>query len=417
MGWHDAARRALAFFLDKQHDDGLMQNFGGYMLETGAVLWTIGEHYRYTRDDAWVRAIEPRLLKSGAYLERWRERNRREELRGRGYGMLEGKAADPDDLFRSFMVNGYASLGLARLAEVLEAVDPAEAPRWREAAEGLRADIRTALFEAVGRSPVVPLGDGTWSPTAPPWAEHDGPLMLFADGQRWFTHGSVTTRDSLLGPLYLAFQEVVAPTEPVARVLLDSHDDLMTVRNVAFSQPYYSRHSVIHLDRGEVKPFLAAYYGTVASLADRQTYTFWEHYFGASPHKTHEEAWFLMDTRWMLYREHGEGITLLGGVPRAWLAPGKGIALERVATYFGPMSLRVDSRLDRGVIEATLAFHSGRRPAFVELRLPHPEGQRAAWAKGGAYDPITERVRIEPFAGSATVTLGFEGGEAQTRAR
>ena len=47
---------------------------------------------------------------------------------------------------------------------------------------------------------------------------------------------------------------------------------------------------MIHLRRGEVKPFLKAYYNAVASLADRQTYTFWEHYFHASPHKTHEEA-------------------------------------------------------------------------------------------------------------------------------
>ncbi len=44
MGWHDEARRALTYFLDKQHEDGFMQNFGGYMLETGAALWSIGEH-------------------------------------------------------------------------------------------------------------------------------------------------------------------------------------------------------------------------------------------------------------------------------------------------------------------------------------------------------------------------------------
>ena len=36
--------------------------------------------------------------------------------------------------------------------------------------------------------------------------------------------------------------------------------------------------------------FLKAYYNPFAGLADRETYTFWEHYFHASPHKTHEEA-------------------------------------------------------------------------------------------------------------------------------
>ena len=35
-----AAARALDFFLEKQHASGFMQNFNGYILETGAVLWT-----------------------------------------------------------------------------------------------------------------------------------------------------------------------------------------------------------------------------------------------------------------------------------------------------------------------------------------------------------------------------------------
>ena len=59
MGWHDIAERAIGYFLDKQHEDGFIQNFGGYMLETGPALWTMGEHYRYTRDDGWVKAIAP----------------------------------------------------------------------------------------------------------------------------------------------------------------------------------------------------------------------------------------------------------------------------------------------------------------------------------------------------------------------
>jgi hypothetical protein len=196
--------------------------------------------------------------------------------------------------------------------------------------------------------------------------------------------------------------------EAAAGFLLNFHNDLMTKRNVAFSQPYYSRHPVCHLRRGEVKPFLKAYYNTVASLADRQTFTFWEHYFGASPHKTHEEGWFLMDSRWMLYMERGAGLDLLPGVPRAWLEHGKQIDLKDVATYFGPVSLKVTSALDdRNRIEAVVECRSKGKPKYVELRLPHPQGRKAAWVKGGKYDAEAERVRIEPFDGRAEVTLGF----------
>ena len=182
MGWHDTARRALMYFLDKQHEDGFIQNFGGYMLETGAALWSIGEHYRYTHDDAWARQIEPKLIRACDFMHNWRARNMRDELRGKGYGMMEGKTADPEDLFHSFMLNGYAYLGMARVAEMLSGIDPAQSQRWRKEADELKSDIRTALFEVMGRSPVIPLANGAWVATAPPWVEYRGPLSLFADG-------------------------------------------------------------------------------------------------------------------------------------------------------------------------------------------------------------------------------------------
>lgn len=408
MGWHNVARRALMYFLDKQHEDGFIQNFGNYMLETGAALWSLGEHYRYTRDDVWLRQVAPKLIKSCEYMKRWRERNQREDYRNRGYGMLDGKTADPDDPFHSFMLNGYAYLGMRRVSEMLAGIDPPASKKWAEEAEALKRDIRAALFQVMGRSPVIPLADGTWCPTAPPWAEGRGPLALYADGGKWFTHGAMVSRDSLLGPIYLIFQEVLDPSEPAAGFLLNTHNDLMTHRNAAFSQPYYSRHPITHLRRGEVKAFLKSYYNTVAALADRETYTFWEHYFGASPHKTHEEGWFLMDTRWMLYLEKEQAIDLLPGVPRAWLESGKQIELKNVATYFGPLSLRVTSLLEvQNRIEVEVECESDRRPKSVTVRIPHPLGLKAATVTGGAYDPATERVRIDSFTGRARIALGY----------
>jgi hypothetical protein len=407
MGWHDEARRALTYFLDKQHEDGFMQNFGGYMLETGAALWSMGEHYRYTRDDEWVKQIEPKLLKACEFMLQWRRRNMRDDLRGKGYGLMEGKVADPEDPYHSFMLNGYAYLGMSRVAEMLRNTDPAAAQKWQGEAEAFKADIRKAFAESMAKSPVIPLGDGTWCPTAPPWVEYRGPLSLFADGGKWFTHGSVVSRDSLLGPLYLVFQEVLDPKEPATDFLLSFHSELMTERNVAFAQPYYSRHPVIHLRRGEVKPFLKDYYNEVASLADRQTYTFWEHYFHASPHKTHEEAWFLMQTRWMLWMEQGNTLKLLAGVPRAYFEDGKHIEIKRAASYFGPVSLKTESKLRDGRIVATVDCGLDRGLKRVELRLPHPEGRKPTSVAGGQYNPATETVSIAPFTGHAEVILRF----------
>ena len=407
MGWHDLARRSLQYFLDKQHDDGFIQNFGGYMLETGAALWSMGEHYRYTRDDRWLRRIRPQLLKACDYMIAWRNRNKKEELRGRGYGMLDGKVADPEDPFHIFMLNGYAYMGMSRVAEMLAKLDPAESRRVGREAAALRNDIRACFFEVMSRSPVVPLGDGSWCPTAAPWAESRGPLCLFADKGRCFTHGTVVARDSMLGPTYLIFQEVLEPDELASDFLVNYHAELMHLRNAAFSQPYYSRHAWVHLARGEASAFLKTYYNTFSALADRQTYTFWEHFFHASPHKTHEEGWFLMETRWMLYMERGETLRLLPGVPRAWLEDGKRLELRNVASYFGPLSFRVESDLQHRRIVAEVKCDKNRRPKAVEFRLPHPEGRKAVRATGGSYDPEAEIVRIDDFAGRAEVVLEF----------
>jgi hypothetical protein len=211
----------------------------------------------------------------------------------------------------------------------------------------------------------------------------------------------------MLGPIYLILQEVLDPKSTAADFLIKFQSDLMCMRNAAFSQPYYSPHPWVHLKRGEVKPFLKAYYNTFSAIADRETYTFWEHLYRVSPHKTHEEAWFLMQTRWMLWLEDGETLKLLQGVPRAWLEDGKQIELENVTSYFGPIALKVTSNLADGRMDATIECKSKRGLKTIEIRLPHPLGMKALSVKGGTYDPQTETVRIENFKGHTAVSLFF----------
>jgi hypothetical protein len=389
VGWHSLAERSLQFFLDKQHENGFIQNYGGYMLETGGALWSMGEHYRYTRDKAWLRRVQPNMLKACEFLLAWRERNKTPQ----GMGLIEGKCADPEDPFRQFMLNGFAYVGMQRVGEMLAELNPKAAKRWTAEAAAWRADIRKSVELVMSESPVIPLGDGTWTLTCPAWAEGRGPAALHVDGSSSNSHATIGCRDSLLGPLYLILQEVVDANEWMGECLLKSHHELFTLRNAGFSQPYYCRHDLAHLRRGEPAAFLKTYFNQVASLADRQTYTFWEHFFGASPHKTHEEAWFLMQTRWMLWLEDGTTLRLLSAVPRAWLEHGQEIKLEKVASYFGKFSLTVRSQVQSGRIEAEVKFHeSGRKPGKVVLRLPHPLGLKAVRCTGGKYDAQTETV-------------------------
>lgn len=408
IGWHDRARRSLEFFLERQREDGFIQTFGGYELETGPVLWSMGEHFRYTRDVEWVRRHRAKIVKACDFLIAWRQRNRKPELEGRGYGMLDGKVADPNDKTRSFMLNALSHVGLKRAAEMLAAVDPDAARRIGAEAAGLREDIRRGFIDTASRSPVVPLGDGTWVPSFAPWPEYPGPLSLYVEGGKWFTHGAFISRDSIIGPIYLTLGEVFDADELPMTLLLTAHQELMTHRNAALTQPYYCRHDLMHLQRGEVRQFLKTYYNQMAALQDRQTYTFWEHYYHASEHKTHEEGWFLMQTRWMLWRERSlQALELFGGIPRAWLYPGAVIALDRVASWFGPLSVRLDVDTSGNTVTVNIRALSTRRPEQVTIRVPHPQGKPARHVTGGTYDVSRERVTINAFTGTATVHLTF----------
>ncbi len=407
MGWHALAERAIAHFLEKQRPDGFMQNFFGYMSETGPVLWTMGEHFRYTRDMQWARQVAPNVRRACRYLIAWRQRNQREEFRLTGYGMIDGRVADPKEYYRVFCLNADTYIGLRRAAEMLAAIGDPEAVDIDREAAGLKADIIAALKENLASSPVVPLGDGSWCRTTAPQAEARGPLALQLTDAGAYTHGCFTIRDGW--PLALASDEVLAPDDPLTDILLRYQVELFNIRNVGLSQPYSGHHPLIHLLRGEVKAFLMSYYNTFAGLADRETYTFWEHFYFSSPHKTREEACFLMQTRWMLYLERGQTLHLLPGIPRAWLAAGQHLAIERAASYFGPFSLNVDSDVAHGRITARIECATDRRPADVILRLPHPGGLKAARVNGGAYDAVTETVRIAPFSGCAEVVAEYAG--------
>ena len=407
MGKYDWARRSLQYFLEKQHENGFMQNFGGYMVETGAVLWSIGEYFRYTRDTVWVEEIKDKLLLSVDYLLKWRSENKREDIRANGYGLISGKVADPEDHFHQFMLNGYAYLGLSRVSEMLNAIHAPEARRIAQETDQWKSDIRNAFFRSTSLSPVVPLGDGTWRSPTPPWTEATGLRSLYATQDAFFSHGTFTVSDALLGPLYLVFCEVISASEPAAKDLLDYHSELFHQDNAAFSQPYYSRHDWLQLKAGLVKNFIKTYYTQMASLADRETYTFWEHLYQVSSHKTHEEAWFLMATRWMLYMEEGNSLNLLSGVPRAWLNDGENITVRNASSYFGKISFQVQSDLKNNRIMATINIDSDRAPREVEIRLPHPQGKKPIEVKGGAYDANSESVKISNFKRSAAITLQF----------
>ena len=151
------------------------------------------------------------------------------------------------------------------------------------------------------------------------------------------------------------------------------------------------------------------YYNNVSSLADRETYTFWEHYYQVSPHKTHEEAWFLMRSRWMLYLEDGDHLAIMPGVPRRWLTQGQSIDVSGMKSYFGSIDLHVKSDVDDGLIAISVAISDLKRslPERMTVHVPHPTGMKARRVSTGAYDPDSETIVIDEFAGEVRLEVNW----------
>ena len=158
---------------------------------------------------------------------------------------------------------------------------------------------------------------------------------------------------------------------------------------------------------GEVKAFLHTYYNQIASLQDRSTYTFWEHYYGVSQHKTHEEGWFLMQTRWMLWMEEPETRTLnlLPGIPRAWLDKDH-IHLQNCASYFGKFSLHVQPEAEG--VRVRFAFaEPPSSTTRLRVRLPLRAAIDSTHLAAVRWDPALQTLTLDVGAKPIDLLLRF----------
>ncbi len=406
------AERAIMYFIKKQRPDGFMQNFQTYMSETGCALWNAAEHFKYTNDIGWLESVKWNLIRGCDYIMRWAAESYDESLRGRGYGLIYGKVADCEHPFRSYMLNATTYGGLRSVADVLRIVDPQEADRIGAFAEELKLNILESLYESFAIAPVVPLSDGTWCPTVSLWPELNviGLQSQFSAGGTCYTHGSMVIEDDNLGGgHYLVTNGILPPDSNFIKFISNVFTDMLSIDNVAFSQPYYCLHPYTHIKLGQVGAFLSEFYNNMSALADRETYTFWEHLYQVSPHKTHEEGWFLMRCRWMLYIDDFGELLLLGGVPRAWLENGKIISFDGMASRYGKLSVRVESQLESGRIIGSVRLERNgcAIPKKVSIRIPHPHHLKACEAIGGVYCSTAETVTFDGFDGLAEFELNY----------
>lgn len=154
---------------------------------------------------------------------------------------------------------------------------------------------------------------------------------------------------------------------------------------------YVIRYVLALLRRDDVDRALVTFYGKLAQGFTRDTFEDGESTgiepldaFGrqvALPPNSTANASFLMQLRYLLVQDwdtDGDGthdtLRLAFATPRAWLADGGEIRVERAPTAFGELSMRIQSDLAHESVTAELDLPQRSPPAKTLLRLRIPQG-------------------------------------------
>ena len=431
-GYHKRAEQALETWLHYQGSVGLPGNFsttegqfygaggyemGGYNQHHGFVLWCLGEHYWYTRDIDWLRRAAPKIIKGCEWLIQQRKRTiteaDRSPIRAIERGLLPAGCLEDIKDWRFWLsTNVYSWWGMQNAAAALDDAGLPEGKRLLAEAAAYRQDILKAFTEAMQRSPVVRLRDGSWIPHIPPEVHRRGR-----------TFGWIT--ETLEGPIHMIRTGIIEPWARISTwIIKDFEDNLYiseqygyNITGQEFDRYWFSRggismqanllcNPIPYLLRDEPKHFLRAYFNAFAVSYWPDTRMMTEHALPdigdhrGDHYKSSDEANSTYWLRMMFIQERGNQLVLGAAVPRYWLADGKNCGIENARTYFGPMSVKYESKTSKGRIEMTIDPPRRNPPKTIYARFRHPEGKRITRCEinGKPYsqfDPEKEWVVLE----------------------
>jgi hypothetical protein len=438
-GYHDEARRHLDTYLHYQGTVALPGNFRGhngvfygsggyeqgeYNQHHGWVLWGMAEHYRMTGDSEWLLAHGDQIAKGCDWVLRERDATKLADAQGRRvpeYGFMPaGSLEDVTDFHYWLSTNALTCRGVLAAGEALaEAGHPEGARILREARE-FQADLRAGFEEQRIRTPLMRLRDGSFVPCYP--------SRLYLRGRdfgwiREVLEGSI----SLIGP-------VLPPDSDGATWVLKDYEDNRYL-DAPFNYPldnfegqWFSRGGFSfqpnlwyfpppYLARDQVEHFLRALFNGFAACWRADIRAMTEHPLPgldgwAGDHfKSSDESMVAFWLRLMFVQEDGDELFIGRGLPRACLAVGREVHLDRAASHFGQVSVGIATSSNARRMTARIETPTRRAPARLLVRFRHPDKARITAARVNGqpaqFDAGKEWVVVPAPKGALTVEADF----------
>ena len=391
-GYHAiAAEELAAIYRNNQEPDGRVGGFANWGVYTPSMLLAVAEHGLLSGDRATIDALLPATLRAGDWC--LAEIARAQQSDGPARGLIRAPLNDLSHNPQAWAFNqAYFYAGCDRLARLLRRLEHPRAAEFQRAADQMRQAVERGFGQAATRAPLVPLRDRTWIPYVP--ADASTPRRLL---EVWYP------TDVDTGALHLSRLAALDQCGPLTTYLLHDHEDNLFLNGWGMAnEPVYNQHATAYLRRDDVKPAIRAFYSMLAcafshsALEPVEHRWGWGQYFG--PPST-DGAWFDLYRHLLIQERDDDTLVLLAATPRKWLEDGKQLEIRRAPTYFGPLSMTVESRAATGTIRAGIDLPQRSRPRVLLVRLRHPTGRRMTAVKVNGADwrylePDNEWLRI-----------------------
>jgi hypothetical protein len=364
-GYHDVGvEELLAQYRNNQEFNGHVNGYANWVSNTPGMLYAVAQDYLLFRDRSSLDRLLPYSLKALDWC--LKEVRNSEQCSGPARGLVVGPLNDGTGEGVWAFNQAYVYAGLERFGQMLESIGNARAGEALEAAHKLQAALAQAFAAAAARSPLVQLRDHTWIPYVPSEA-----LTYRRILDQWYPSDVDT------GAVHLLRLKAIPADGALADSLLNDHEDNLYLKGWGMAnEPVYNQQGTAYLLRDDPKAAIRTFYSYMASAFSHSVFEPVEHrwthgqYFG--PPST-DGAWFEL-FRNMLVREVDDRTLLLAqATPRKWLEDGQKIDVQRAPTYFGPVSLRIESRVRAGKILTAIEFLGTNRPQSLLIRFRHPE--------------------------------------------
>lgn len=390
--------------------------------QAGFKINDICRYYWQTRDAAGVGELRPRWEKEARLLDRSR-------TGAHGLYPKEQYCGDIHTFVQSLNVCSKAWRAMRDLSAVLADVgDQTEAQHYAEQAAAFRKTVLDAIAQSARREispPFIPVALFDEEPI------HD-PICETRIGSYWNIIIGYTVGSGIFPPGSAEETWIPRYQEKYGGLFLGmmrggAGPFTFWTSKERVNPLYGTRYTLDTLRRDDPERALVSFYGMLAQGLTRNTFIGAEgstlapvddggRFFYCPPNSA-ANAHLLSMLRYLLVQDWDldddgkpDTLRLLFAAPRRWLADGKVVALERAPTAFGPVSVRVESRLGAGEVMAEVGLpERNTPPQKTLLRIRVPEGWKVVVARAGSRElKVDARGTVDISSFKGTVKIRFE---------